>query len=152
MSQEHAGIGLQECNCGVIQVNPGDFYRVRKGVWTFGANGASYTYFFFGNGTTALNKDGIDYKIFLAKGTYTFRCLAITNTNRGIIELLVDGVSQGTLDGYSGGAVNNVLQSIANIVITKSKIYTVTIQVNGKNASSSAYYITFSTVSFLRTA
>lgn len=79
---------------------------------------------------------------FLAAGTYTLSVLGATMDTAGKADYLLDGVSISTgQDWYSASITRNVVKTIADVVVTYSGWHALTVTVNGKNGSSSAYRI-----------
>jgi hypothetical protein len=87
----------------------------------------------------------------LPAGTYTIKVGTYVNTNCCILDIIIDGASVGTLDVYSAASTAGIL-SKAGVVIVGSGAHTIKLLVNGKNASSSGYYLVVSFLQFLRTA
>lgn len=87
----------------------------------------------------------------LAAGTYTFTVLYRANTTHGILELLLDGVSLGTIDTYNGSATNNNVSSISSVSVAADGNYTLRMKVNGKNASATDYLLAVQSVTATRT-
>lgn len=94
--------------------------------------------------TAAIN-DEIRARFFLKAGNYTLHIAGKTDTLYGIATYYVDTVSQGSLDWYTGGAVNNVIKTIP-ITVVGSGWHTLNIKVASKNVSSSNYYMGYSQV------
>ncbi len=93
-----------------------------------------------------------EYKVYLAKGTYTLK----TNTNkggdRGILKIYIDNVLVATHDTYSAAQALAVIDTTTDIVIAQSGIKTIKIEINGKNASSTGYGMLFNDLNLTRTA
>lgn len=102
--------------------------------------------------TTANDGDNITYKCYLAAGTYTLKSLFIHGANAGIIDIDIDGTEVTSFDTYNAGTLYNRLEMQTNIVISTSGLKTITVRVDGKNASSTGYEIMFSYLAFYRTA
>jgi len=92
----------------------------------------------------------INFDVWLSKGTYTFSMCYLTDPATAICDVLIDGVSKGTIDTYGVGTVYNSLGTVANIVITTSGKHSLSLKVNGK--SGSHYYLVISTFVLYRTA
>jgi hypothetical protein len=123
---------------------------VTQGQWGYSPNAAYITNTIFYNVGYA-DLDQVNYSIWLSKGTYSLSVIYVQNTNTAIIDFLLDSVSLGTQDAY-GAANYTALKTFTGIVVSKSKKYSFSIKANGKNASSSAYYVEPSTCAFWRTA
>jgi len=76
----------------------------------------------------------------LAQGSYTLRMLTYNNTNCGKIDVYVDNELWGNADLYGASAVYNVPKTVTGTVKFNG-MHRITIKVNGKNASSTDYYI-----------
>lgn len=102
------------------------------------------------NGTSVANGDNYTYDVWLPKGTYTLEVFTLQYTDSGIMEVLCDTVSQGTVDCYAASATP--LVATYTVTTTSDGLHTITFKANGKNASSSAYNIRNSGFIFTRTA
>lgn len=90
--------------------------------------------------------------VFLGVGTWTIGLIGTVFTDKGIVTVLLDGISKGTMDFYSsGGPTLGQKKSITGIVVTTPKRYDVTLRVATKNASSSGYAMILNALSFIRT-
>ena len=97
--------------------------------------------------TASANGDAFENGFMLRAGTYTFYVLGNTNTNCGKLDwyLKTDGGAYGAAfttgqDWYSNPAVYNVIKSVASVTIASDGYYTIKGVINGKHASSSAYF------------
>ena len=133
-----------------VSIYPDCYISVTQGTWQWLMDTLSPYCGRFSNQVGSANGDRINYTIGFAKGTYTFNILSWSNANWGILEVLIDGVSKGTVDQYSAALNRQVRYSIAGIAITSGS-HQVSIKVNGKNASSSDYIIGYNAMSFSRT-
>lgn len=98
---------------------------------------------FFGNDCyqgSGGNGDTFEQKFFLAAGTYTLKVYGSQAFNRGIVDWYVDGsiVASGQ-DWYSAGT-STVIQTVSVTIATDGE-HTLKGVVNGKNGSSSGYYM-----------
>ncbi|MBP1963383.1 glycosyl hydrolase family 28 protein [Paenibacillus aceris] len=107
------------------------------------ASGGSYRQF------TGTPKPGnwMEYTINVpAAGTYDVSFGYKTNTNRGIVQLSIDGNAQGTpVDEYAG-AQGFASVDLGNVTFSAPGDHKFRFLITGKNASSSAYGITFDNV------
>lgn len=103
---------------------------------------------FFQN-PAAIN-DELKYKVALKAGQYTVTVLALTNTNRGIQTIKLDGDTVMTNDLYSASQVENVVFG-ATYTVPADGVYDLTSKVAAKNASSSSYVCSFIYINFRRT-
>jgi hypothetical protein len=87
----------------------------------------------------------------LIAGTYTFRLDYATSGDRGIVTVVLNGTSVGTIDTYLASNTRGI-GAITSITIANSGNYKVELQVNTKNASSSNYYFLWTNAAFIRTA
>ena len=136
---------------GFITVWPWNYSAIIAGTWAWGDNtnqmydGAWYD-------SSTADQDQIDYIVSLAAGTYTFSVLTITSNAYGIMDVLIDGASVGTIDLYTLAAAYNVIKTITGIVVATSGLKTISILANGKNGSSSDYTLTYNNFVLFRTA
>lgn len=71
-------------------------------------------------------------------GSYTIEVVGMSWSDRGILEIFIDDVSQGTQDWYSGGAGYNASKT-TSITVVGDGYHKLTGTINGKNGSSSSY-------------
>lgn len=103
------------------------------------------------NTTHALN-DEINFKAFLAAGTYSLLLWGQKTTIGGIAQVLIDGVAVATFDEYASPDVQNFRFEQTGIIIASSGIKTISVKLTDKNASSSDYYFFISLICLYRTA
>lgn len=94
----------------------------------------------------------ITFKVVLAAGTWKLHLVTFTLGNAGIYTVSLDGVSQGTIDGYSSPNVVNVLKTLAGIAALTSGIHDLNFKMATKNASSSSYFGDLQSIVLERTA
>lgn len=93
----------------------------------------------------AINNDMV-FLCHCAPGAWTIRVVGQTGASYGIMTAEIDGVSLGTFDWYSAGAVNNV---VATFTITLTDPYPVRqlhLQINSKRAAATNYKMMISGV------
>lgn len=100
--------------------------------------------------TTAAIYDFWRTYVNLVAGTYTFRLHCGVNTDRGIVTVVLNSTTVGTIDLYA--SLSDSLKTVAGIVVATSGVYKLELQVNSKNASSTNYYFGWRAASFIRTA
>jgi len=136
---------------GHITILPWHYSGITQGTWVqiLDANQIFYGYFWNSSNT---QNDRIDYKVFLAAGTYTFSIIGVTASNRAILTLLFDGASQGTIDLYAAGTAYNVLKTITDIVVGTAGLKTISLKAATRHASSTGWYLSVSSMALFRTA
>jgi len=82
--------------------------------------------------------DELEYRFVSEAGAFNFVLHASNGPNRGIVTILIDGVSQGTIDMYAGGW-GDALNVLA-VTITSAGNHTLRIRVTGTNPLSGNYY------------
>jgi hypothetical protein len=87
----------------------------------------------------------------LVAGNYKIRIYYSRDNNRGIANLVVNGTTVGTGDGYFASQ-NEILTTSSPFSIASTGVYKFEIQINSKNASSSAYYFVWKGAAFIRTS
>jgi hypothetical protein len=117
---------------------PTQYDSVTAGTWTLSRD-ENYHY------DQVMNSNGADseeivYKIWLPKGNTTFYIYLKKGTNGGILEVLLDTTSQGTIDCYNGSATYNNRESVS-LTVSEAGQYDLKLKCNGKNASSSGYQL-----------
>lgn len=102
--------------------------------------------------TSTLINDEIHYKVYLTKGTYTFKYHSDKSTTCGIVTVRIDNTIINTYDQYYAGTEYDQEFEETGIVISKSKLYTIKLKVESKNASATAYRIYVGILTFFRTS
>jgi hypothetical protein len=86
--------------------------------------------------------DTITWKQPMRAGTYTAIFHTIRRTNGGIVQLKLDGSNKGSLDTY-GTTLDNWVASLGTFTIADDGVHQITLEVTGKNAASSSYFMYF---------
>lgn len=90
--------------------------------------------------------------VFIPKdGTYEVRLIGITGTNYGNVHVLLKGVDKATIDMYATPIAYNVPKTVTLGALIRG-LYTVSLIISDKNASSSDYLSAFQTISINKTA
>lgn len=136
---------------GHITILPFMYNQIIQGTWSGVGGTEAWGYRFFQN-TSNTDGDGLNFKVYLAKGTYTLKLLGVTSDSYGIIDIDIDGTEVATDDWYSSSMVSDIVKTHTDITISESGIKTVTLRVDGKNASSSGYYTKVLFITLYKTA
>jgi hypothetical protein len=105
---------------------------------------ASQILSFYGNSSTGCaDGDERTFYVPLKAGTYTFECYFQRNTNRGKVDIYMDGTTFATaVDLYAASSIFNSVTTITGITVTGDGLHTIKFKINGKNASSGTpYYV-----------
>ena len=102
--------------------------------------------------SSGAQNDEIEFDVVLGAGTWTLELLHYAFTDRGIFTAYLDGVSVGTLDGYSASEVRHKRQSITGIVVATPGKKTFKLKMATKNASASSYAAALMLATWRRTA
>lgn len=100
---------------------------------------------------TPLDGDNFTVNFRCPAGTYTLHFNDIQGASYGIVDVDIDGVEVGSKDMYSAGSVFTNVEEITGIVLSRGD-HTLKFRIDGKNGSSSNYFINLSHVSLQRTA
>ena len=96
----------------------------------------------------AADGDQIRQDFVIAAGIYSLMTLGIHFTNRGKLDYYIDDVFiGGQQDWYQSSVVRNIHKTITNVAIPSSGRHVLRLQINGKNASSSAYFFGLTAIS-----
>ena len=144
----HAAVDPGE---GHILLVPHNYDQVVQGTWVFTTD-SSQLFGYYINNSPAVDGDEIDFKCFLAAGTYTLVIEGIIHTIAGIAKVYVDDVLVETWDQYNDPVTFKVINKETGIVIPTSGLKTIKWKVDGKNLSSTGYYIFLTSLCFYRTA
>lgn len=91
---------------------------------------------------TPANGNTFTQSFMLRAGTYTFSVLGGTANNEAKVDWYIDNVlAISAQDWYSVGTVSNVVKAVGSIVVSGDGFHTLKGVVNGKNGSSSDYYL-----------
>lgn len=96
------------------------------------------------------NGDYMEWFVNLSAGTYTLTVVYRQATTSPIVDYKLDGVTVATVDQY-GTLTDNVVAAATGIVVAADGNYTLRALVNGKNASSTDYWMQTKTVTLTRT-
>ena len=97
------------------------------------------------------NGDNVSYRIYLTSGTYTLSIATYVNVWSGIIDIDIDDTEVASWDLYSF-AEDITMREQASISISTSGWKTLTVRVDGQNASSQGYDCLFAIIYWVRTA
>ena len=131
---------------GHITILPWNYSAVVQGTWVIYPSATAIPW--IENDSHSQN-DQLDFKVYLAVGTYTFKLLYIRETYAAILTLLIDGVSVGTIDCNGSEALNQIGQ-ITGIPISTGGLKTVSIKAATKTGSN--WYLLLQSLCFFRTA
>lgn len=124
------------------------FYtNVVAGAWGSGTGG---DYSFITN-TSGANSDEIEYEMYLLKGTYTLEVMHRTSHNAGTVDIDINGSEAASFDYYAASESYGNTQSQTSITVSTGGLKTITMRIDGKNASSSGFYTTTQGMIFRRT-
>jgi len=128
---------------------------VDAGTWAVEANDSHFMKMIWRSSANT-DADALSWQVALGSGTYTVGGLFKKGNFMGKSEIQFNDVDKtaGGYDNYDAGTVYNVLQQTTGVVIAAGSggIIKVSLVADGKNASSSAYNITFSHLFIERTA
>lgn len=159
MSLTLTGVGLNTAAGGDTIIMP---YYEHHPAWSSYDASSNYTYtryqgaVYIGGGEAYdsgafADGDSISWYVNLAAGTYSYTMLVETAPSFGIVDCSLDASVFLSADFYSAGGAKNVNKSASGIVVAADGNYTLKLQANGKNASSSSYGFYPQWFSFLRT-
>jgi hypothetical protein len=101
--------------------------------------------------SSAADQDDVSFILDLSAGTWAMRVLWFRYTNKGIVDAYLDATEIGSQDMY-GSQLSSQVWTITGITVATGGLHTLKFKVDGKNASSSAYYYGISWASLWRTA
>ena len=124
---------------GHINISPFAYSAIGAGDWAGSYNASSAPNTWYLSQATPANNDNISYKVYLAKGTYTFLLYHHKNATGGIMDIDIDSTEIGSVDQYAAGVTWGIRYTVAEIAIATSGIKTLKFRMDGKNANSSSY-------------
>lgn len=125
---------------------------VTQGTWAIVISNVSINNGRLSNVSSHALNDEVVYKIRLAKGTYTLKTIHLTTTTQGIYTIFLNGDVWAVIDGYSGGAVQNAIETSAGLTVATGGSFDFKIKVTSKHASSSDHQCAISEMSIYKTA
>lgn len=147
----HAAVGDVHALGGNIVILPAAYSSIGQGTWIIITSPDQWRYGSMYN-SSHTDGDNISFKVYLPKGTYTLWIMDATTNNEGIADVDINGTEVASFDWYSASLTNNVIKSQASIAIATTGLYTLKYRVDGKNASSSDYYVGIQQIVLWRTA
>lgn len=146
-----AAVGAKDVGEGHITILPFAYFNIVQGTWAISPvapQGLSITIL----NTSSANNDSIQWRVFLAAGTYTLCFFTITTDGRAILDVDIDAAEVASFDCYSGATIFNVIKRQTGIIVASSGVKLITTRLDGRNASSSAFLIDIVALVFWRTA
>lgn len=136
-----------------VDVDPLFPYTGSSGTWAVAQNSAGLYGGWKANSAGTANGDYMQWaNVAIPAGTYTVVLAAQKTTGSGIVDVLIDGSSIGTVDLYNGSTTNDYWTVTTSYAPSSTALVTVKLLLNGKNASSSGYLARLSRLIFRRTA
>lgn len=127
---------------------PDNFTGV-TGTWGITLYGAQQMGYYLSNTATHANGDAFELTAFLGAGNYTLKMLVVKSSAYGKLDVAVDGSNIATgLDFYNAGELDSTHIS-ASVTILTDGAHTIRFTVNGKNGSSSDFYILITRIDFI---
>ncbi len=137
---------------GHITLMPYSHDSILQGTWGISVTLSQTHYIYRYRNSTHDDLDGLRFKVYLDAGTYSWKIIHTAFTDRGILELLIDGISKATIDLYNSVVDYDVIKNVSGIFVSSAGLRNVDIRINGKNASSSNHYAFVTTMVLYRTA
>lgn len=128
-----------------------DYSAIIQGTWTF-TYAPNHWFNVFAYNSSNTDEDEINFKAYLAAGTYSVQLVCAKDAAYAISNILIDDTLILTTDHYNATTLNNQLNSATGIVVATSGLKTIKLKVNGRNASCSGWYIPFYSFMIWRTA
>jgi len=102
--------------------------------------------------SSGAQNDSIDFNVVLIAGTWDIEVMHVKGGDHGIISVQIDGVQQGTIDGYASSVSYNNRSTVSGVSISTTGKVTLRLKMTAKNASSSGYYGNVQHIQLRRTA
>lgn len=152
LNDSNTTTSISTTGAGHITVLPWVYSSITQGTFIFVSDVLAWSHFYYRNGGT--QDDRINYSVYLAAGTYTLNLLHLKTNNSGIIDISLDNyaTSEGTVDAYNASTLYNQITTVTGIVVATAGLYTLSLKVGTKNASSSSYFMLLVMMSLFRTA
>jgi hypothetical protein len=108
---------------------------------------AAYSYNLLVFQNTPANGDTLEWTFVLPPGSYTLTVLGTTDLNRGKLDWYIDGVLVVSGQDWYTAASGHKTYKEAAVVVGPGQLHTLRGVINGKNGSSSDYYMTLTKIS-----
>lgn len=134
---------------------PASTVTAAVGTWTptFYSNADTGNFVGWVNQSDGAQNDSISFDFACGgAGTYSLELRHLPLGNRGIYTIEIDGVSVGTIDGYSAAGLAPKRDVLAGIAIAAAGQHVITLLMASKNASSSGYLGMVERILLTRTA
>lgn len=143
----------QNNRAGEVLIIPISPDTVTQGTWSQFAIGTQMFSVQFHNQTGAANGDSCRWTVSLPTGTYKLVLVYASATSHGIIDIKFNAQTlKAGLDTYNGSTVRDNISETTGISVTGADNGNLSITLNGKNASSSAYECGIQAIYLRRTA
>ena len=154
VSTPHLPADLSGVGGGHITILPSTYSNVIQGSWDLYIDSADYTCANFSNYNeeNGANGDGVEYKAYMGKGTYTLYLIARKDSVCPILKVYIDNSLVATFDMYNDTRIYAYVFKQENITISEDGLKTIKLLIDGKNASSTNYFVYINTIQFTRTA
>lgn len=139
-------------SAGHIFLAPENYSSIGQGTWAINVDSSAPRCMEFDNLAAMANGDNFSLKMFLSKGTYSMRIVYVKISTSGIFDVDIDGDELVSVDAYDSGTVYGAVSTTTGITIAASGIKTLTVTLDGKNASSSNYRCSINEIVLWRTA
>lgn len=147
-SEVPAGGAADEGEGHVTLLGP-SYSAIGQGVWTIMTSGSQWAGFIH-NGNGDADGDNISFEAYLAEGTYTLGLLALIGDSLAIVDIDIEGSEVASFDLYYATPQYNQRFTQADIAIASSGLKTITLRVDGRNASSTGWACYFTYIAFWR--
>jgi hypothetical protein len=144
---------VNDKGCGHIIISLFKPSAVIQGTWDNSIQTSTINGYYIRNETSHADGDEINYKVYLAAGTYVLLVLYRKSNDAGILDVKLDTVDiLSALDTYDAGTTFNNISETTGITVSTAGIKTLQLVVDGKNGSSSNYKLHIQEVVLYRTA
>lgn len=145
-----AGIVEGQIGEGHIFIPPQTPDSVGQGTWALVISNDYQFNSTLDNRTTHADGDNCSFEVYLDKGTYVLLLFYERFTTRPIVDIDIEGVEVASVDQY--GAAAQLVDKTTGISIASAGLKTLTIRVDGKNASSSDHKASMNGIILYRSA
>lgn len=137
---------------GMVTIIPPMYTASIAGTWSMIQASDQYMAGILNNFTSGTDLDEVNYRCYLAAGTYTVTAILFTGTDRGIMKLKLASTTICTIDTYAAGNASNVLKVVTGCTVAASGLYTLRLMIDGKNGASSGYLFSINALALQQTA
>jgi len=118
-----------------IVIIPRMFTTVTQGTWADLSDATTWAQQILSNDAADADGDGLEYKVYLAQGTYSLTVQYNEDNQEAIIDCFIDAAEVASFDLFAASGANDIKQTATGIVVATSGVKDFKFVVDGRNGS-----------------